>query len=506
MTRPPARISMFCLALMLAACSDSDDKPDGGGSGGNEAGTSTPGGGEGGAAGGAGGNSDGGGGGDAGGNMDAGSNRDAGGGGTTGGRNDGGAGGAAAGGDGGAGGAAGGDGGGMAGPCDPSAAPAVPKLALETVVSGIDKLVFAEQPPGSTDWWLVQQTGKILVHKAGGGADTTVLDVTSEITLTMGIGDDERGLLGLAFAPDFATSNIFYVMITPTKPAGMANTDQVRQYKLMGETAMLQDTLLTVGASAVNHNGGTIVFGPDGMLYVGVGDGGGGCNDSKPGAPQDRAAMNGKILRLDPSRKAQMFAAEGNPFTESPLVLHYGVRNPFRISLDSANGDLYFGDVGQDSYEEVDYAKADAKGLNFGWAAIEGKTPGTCAGRTLRAGDTATDPIFVADRRRNGCSGMYCDWVSVIGGVVYRGQAIPQLQGTYVFGDYNGVRMAALKVCDGKASPAAPIRKNKDANMPNAASFGADDFSALVAIVEDNAKEMYFVVNRNSLRKVVAAQ
>jgi glucose/arabinose dehydrogenase len=486
---------------MLAACSGSDDKDDAGGSaGGKDSGDNgggDAGGGDDDAGGAAGGN------GDAGSGMDAGGNRDAGGsaGGSDAGRTDGGGG--AAGGDGGTGG--GSDGGPVGTTCDPSSAPMIPKLALETVVMGYDKLVFAAQPPGSSDWWLVQQTGKISIHKAAGGADTTVLDVSSEITLSMGIGDDERGLLGLAFPPDFATSGLFYVMITPTKPAGSMNTDQVRQYKQMGDTAMLQDTLLTVGASAVNHNGGTVTFGPDGLLYVGVGDGGGGCNDSKPDAPQQRDAMNGKILRLDPSRKAQMYAAEGNPFTENPLVLHYGLRNPFRISLDSATGDLLIGDVGQDSYEEVDYAKAGSKGLNFGWAAIEGKTMGTCPGRALRTGDTAVDPIFVADRRKVGCSGMYCDWISVIGGIVYRGDAIPQLKGTYVFGDYNGVRMAALKACEGGASTATPILKNKNANTPNVASFGADDFTQLVAIVQDNAKEMYFVVNRSSLRKVVPA-
>jgi glucose/arabinose dehydrogenase len=494
MTRPPRKVSTLFCALLLAACSASNEKTDAGGGGGaNEAGPNDEddsGEGSGSADG------DGGGDVDAGSRMDGGS-RDAGGGGEDAGRTD--SGGGGTGGDSGA----GTDSGPVTTTCDPSAAPTIPKLALETVVTGLDKLVYAAQPPGSTDWWLVQQIGKISIHTAGGGADTVVLDVSSEIALTMGAGDDERGLLGLAFDAEFATSGLFYVMITPT--TGMANTDQVRQYKKMGATAMLVDTLLTVPASAVNHNGGTIVMGPDGLLYVGVGDGGGTCNSSKPGAPQDRAALNGKILRLDPARKAQMYAAEGNPFTENPLVLHYGLRNPFRISLDSETHDLLIGDVGQDSYEEVDFAKAGSKGLNFGWAAIEGKTMGTCAGRTLRAGDTAVDPIFVADRRRVGCSGMYCDWVSVIGGIVYRGNAIPQLKGTYVFGDYNGVRMVALKACESGTSPATPILKNKNANMPNAASFGADDFSALVAIVEDNAKEMYFVVNRNSLRKVVAA-
>jgi glucose/arabinose dehydrogenase len=212
----------------------------------------------------------------------------------------------------------------------------------------------------------------------------------------------------------------------------------------------------------------------------------------------------GKILRLDPNNVAGKYAAAGHPFPESPLVWHLGLRNPFRFSFDSASGDMFIGDVGQDSYEEVNYAKADSKALNFGWATYEGKES-TCGNRPLRAGDKPTDPIFIADRRKNGCQGMYCDWVSVIGGVVYRGSALPKLQGSYVFGDYQGVRMAALRQCATGTSPVAPIRKNVDTNAPNAASFGASDFGALVAIVEDNAKELYFVVNRNSLRKVIPA-
>jgi glucose/arabinose dehydrogenase len=380
---------------------------------------------------------------------------------------------------------------------------------LQTVVTGISRLVYAAQPPGSSDWWLLRQTGQVLIRS---GDQTSMLLDLKDLFLSgsaTDIGDnEERGLLGLAFAPDFATSGTFYLKLTPIVGAD-ASRDQLHQYKKMGATAMLTATVLNFPASAGNHNGGQILFGPDGMLYVAAGDGGGGCNDgSMTGFPQlisnSPNSWFGKILRLDPSNAAGNYAAAGNPFPESPLVWHLGLRNPFRFSFDSMSGDMFIGDVGQDSYEEVSYAKAGAKALNFGWATYEGKIS-TCGTRPLRAGDTATDPIFIADRRKNGCQGMYCDWVSVIGGVVYRGNALPQLRGTYVFGDYQGVRMAALRQCSGGTSPVVPIRKNADPNSPNAASFGANDFGALVAIVEDNAKELYFVVNRNSLRKVVAA-
>src|SRR5690606_36552846 len=141
-------------------------------------------------------------------------------------------------------------------------------------------------------------------------------------------------------------------------------------------------------------------FGPDGMLYVGMGDGGGDCNAARRGAPQDVDSPYGKILRLDPNQPAP-YAAEGNPFVEGgdPRVLHYGLRNPFRFSFDSQTGDLYIGEVWQWTNDWVSYAPAGAQGLNFGWPTFEGTTENPTAqcdsgSVGIRAGATRTAPIF----------------------------------------------------------------------------------------------------------------
>jgi hypothetical protein len=142
-------------------------------------------------------------------------------------------------------------------------------------------------------------------------------------------------------------------------------------------------------------------------------------------------------------------------------------------------------------------------GLNFGWAAFEAETSTCTAQRgSLRAGSTHTKPVFIAERRR-GSTGPYGDWRSVIGGVVYRGSGVPKLAGAYVTGDYAGARMVAFYQCDATTSPARNIRKQCDPNAPNEACFQGASLDSLVAIVEDNGGEIYFVANRNSLLKVV---
>ncbi|WP_437302861.1 PQQ-dependent sugar dehydrogenase [Sorangium sp. So ce388] len=402
-----------------------------------------------------------------------------------------------------------GSGGGEPTACDATVAPDVGKIALAPVVTGVDRLVYAAQPKGSSDWYLVLQTGKIRVFTGGALRDGNFLDVSSQIQLSTGAFDDERGLLSIAFPPDYATSGKFYVMMTATTGANM-NRDTVYEYQRSADpyvaNATPTKTIVQLDSSAVNHNGGHLLFGPDGMLYVGTGDGGGGCNDNKPGAPQDTGTLFGKILRLDPNAAAP-HAASGNPFDgNGARVWHYGLRNPYRFSFDRLTKDLYIGDVGQDSYEEVDYVPAGMSGMNFGWAAYEGDHADTCNGRTLREGSTYTKPIFDADRRRS-ATGPFRDWVSVIGGYVYRGAALPQLRGVYLFGDYTGERMAALVQCGAQTSPVTQILKNRDPNAPNAPAFtrqgSLPTFEDLTAIVEDNDGELYFVANRNSLVKLV---
>jgi len=393
--------------------------------------------------------------------------------------------------------------------CDSSKAPAVGKLQLETVTKDVPSLVFAAQPPGSGDWYLVQKTGHILLRAAGTTTNVPFLDFADDVDDPLG-ENDERGLLSIAFPPDFATSNLFYVMLTPTKGDTLKrNTDQVRQYEKTDATAVYKDTLVTVPASLANHNGGTVAFGPDGMLYVGTGDGGDKCGYNKPGAAQDVKTLYGKILRLDPSKKASGYAADGNPFSDGKLVWHYGLRNPFRFNFDSATGDLFIGDVGQDAYEEIDYARAGSKGLNFGWTKFEGTLtpPKDCNDSgELRSGSTHTPPIFVSGIHGDSCpsSQPFCKWISAIGGVVYRGNGVPALKGAYVFGDYRGPTMGALYQCDSGTSPVTAIGKNKNANTPAAPYFAESGFGDLTAIVEGSDGELYFVANKTTLYKVVA--
>jgi glucose/arabinose dehydrogenase len=403
-------------------------------------------------------------------------------------------------------------------PCSASAAPTLPALKLEPVagITGLNRIVYAAQPPGSSDWYLVQQTGTIHVLSEGALEPTPFLDVSAQVDANLG-QEDERGLLGLAFPPDFATSNKFYIVITPTKnSAGFpVNSDSVVEYQAGAGAATRLRTIVQLPPSESNHNGGTVVFGPDGLLYFGTGDGGNGCNNNgEAGEPQSLAVdkLHGKILRFDPKVTTAPYAAAGNPFVgmadADPRVFHYGLRNPFRFGFDRVTGDMFIGDVGQDQYEEVDFAPVQSPGLNFGWPKLEGAHMDTCgASKQLLAGSTATAPI-VDIPRMAGAPPPFGDYKSVIGGHVYRGSAIPQLSGVYLFGDYVGKRMGALTQCGSTTSKVAPINKNRDANAPNAAFFaraaGAPALDALIAIVEDGAGELYFVANRSSLLKVVA--
>jgi hypothetical protein len=236
-----------------------------------------------------------------------------------------------------------------------------------------------------------------------------------------------------------------------------------------------------------------------------MGDGGGRCNDARPGVPQDVSTPYGKILRLDPKAPAP-HAAAGNPFTSGgdARVYHYGLRNPFRFSFDSVSGDLYIGNVGQESYDEIEFAARGAAGLNFGWPDFEGTDTNSCpAGTPLRSGSTHTPPIHIVSGTST------TDLViAVIGGSVYRGTAIPRLYNAYIFGEYYpGRSMGALFRCGTQTSPVTTFRKQCDANAPNdpcfAAQNGAPGLSELGAIVSGNDKELYVVANGTSLLKIV---
>jgi glucose/arabinose dehydrogenase len=408
--------------------------------------------------------------------------------------------------------------------CDATAAPVVGKLGLQAIISGqgLSSLTEAHQPPGSDDWYLVQQNGLIRVLQNGVLRPTPFLDLSAEITLFNAPVYEDRGLVSIEFAPDYATSGRFYVSVTANRGPD-ENLDQIRSYvraagdPYVADVATRQD-ILSLAGSHVNalsdyttniHNGGRITFGPDGMLYLAMGDGGGiNCGDSEPNAQQDVNTLFGKLLRLDLS-KPPPYAADDNPFVQGgdPRVLHYGLRNPFRYSFDRLTGDLYIGDVGQNTYEEISFAPAGSKGLNFGWAHFEGPSNDTCgAFRPLRPGSVHTPPIVSVERNAF-ANNPFADYNAMIGGVVYRGSALPQLQGIYFFGGYAGARLGALRQCGSTTSLPTPVAKRCNANSPSEACLrslnGAPAFSELRAIVEDHAGEMYMVANGNTLFKVV---
>ena len=335
------------------------------------------------------------------------------------------------------------------------ALPASAQITAQTVASGLNAPLFFTAPAGDARNFVVQQGGQIRLLDGSGGS-TPYLSIGGLQT------GGETGLLGAAFAPDFAASGKIYFNYTaPTNQGAAAGFDTVIGVATVDPTSnsvgtVTPQTILRFGQPFGNHNAGWLGFKPGDAggqyLYVGTGDGGS-AND--PGnRAQDTGGLFGKMLRLDvtsgdafagdPNRNYTIpadnfFAADGDAATRGELVA-YGLRNPFRNSFDRATGDLYIGDVGQDTREEVDVLSAASNGgQNYGWRIREGfgDTPGT--GGTLAPADR-TDPIFDYAHGGGGITGQ-----SITGGYVYRGTALGEdFQGKYFFGDFVNGRIFLL--------------------------------------------------------------
>lgn len=313
---------------------------------------------------------------------------------------------------------------------------------------------------GDPALYVAEKTGTVVAIRGGIVDPAPVLDLTDQISL-----GGEQGLLGLAFAP---SGRYLYVNYTDTN-----GDTHVTGYTMRGERAdpATRRDVLFVEQPYANHNGGNLAFGPDGYLYIGLGDGGSGGDPQGNG--QSLSTLLGKMLRIDPrpSGERPYGIPPDNPFVDRPDVRPeiwaYGLRNPWRYSFDRETGDLWIGDVGQSAWEEVDFQPSGSPGgENYGWNRMEGDHAYDGADPPAEA----VRPLFEYSHDGGGCT--------VAGGYVYRGESIPDLVGAYLFADFCIGALEAIRMHDGRMIDhlvLGPV-------VPNVSSFGEDARGELYAM------------------------
>ena len=359
----------------------------------------------------------------------------------------------------------------------------LPRIRLEPMFR-LQRPTYAVHDPAGRMFFL-EQPGRVRLYENGALAETPYLDlagIPKKVTL-----DYECGLLSIAFHPKFAQNGLFYANYTTTAP----NLKTVIAEFHVDPTAKVVDpsterVVMTINQPYVNHKGGQLQFGPDGYLYIGMGDGGNQHDPHKNG--QNPEMLLAKMLRIDVTPRVGYGIPADNPFKTrahwAPEIYAIGLRNPWRFSFDKETGLLYVGDVGQDDWEEIDIIR---NGGNYGWSVREGTYPHQGGSTELYT----IDPIF--QYSHDGTA------ASVTGGYVYRGKKIPSLYGWYVFGEYSQGRVYALKYENGKVTasgmivdPKDPTRKGGLKNPSQPSSFGEDIDGELYML--DNNGPVYRIV------------
>jgi glucose/arabinose dehydrogenase len=307
--------------------------------------------------------------------------------------------------------------------------------------------------------FVVEQAGRIVVVRGGRRLPQPFLDIRSKVT-----AGGEQGLLSMAFAPDYAQSGRFYVYYTER-----SGQEAIWEYRRASDDRADPGSarlVLRMADPEPNHNGGLMLFGPDGLMYVGTGDGGGG--DDQHGARGNAQSLGsplGKILRIDPRQSGgrAYTVPSSNPFVgrsgARPEIYAYGLRNPWRFSFDRSTGDLSIADVGQDAVEEVDFVRKDrGRGANFGWRPWEG--------RSRNFDEPAPRAIFPAITHQH--SDGFC---SITGGYVVRDRGVPGLYGRYVYGDYCEGRIRAATLRAGRRTTGRVLSLPEVGGL---SSFGED--------------------------------
>lgn len=375
-------------------------------------------------------------------------------------------------------------------------------LRVQRVVGGLTKPLFVTQAPGDDDRLFIveQHSGRILIFKNSTAAILAAPFLQVSPINTGG----EQGLLGLAFHPNYAANGLFYVNYTTGNGAGRTEIASFTSSTGTGnaDTAVVSSkkVLLTFTQPEANHNGGWMGFGKDGYLYIASGDGGGG-NDvhGSIGNGQNRANLLGKILRIEVGPGIATYnSPAGNPFKGNTSnfreeIWAFGLRNPWRCSIDRVSGDLWIGDVGQGAREEIDLNPSGQGGLNFGWRPREGKIQ-TPAYPNEQPVTPATDPIYDYARSLG---------VSVTGGYRYRGTQVPELEGKYIFADFGSSRFWTLL-------PTNPPVIDEVTTQVNPSTPSPRPISGVSSFGEDNAGELYIcdyaggTANMGEIYKIVS--
>ncbi len=365
------------------------------------------------------------------------------------------------------------------------------KIGVQLVAKGFERPVWAGVPKGvSGKLWIMEQGGQVWIvdEKTGERSKEPFLDIRKNVSRK----GNEEGLLGLAFAPDFKKSGRFYVNYTDKEK----QTSIVRFIAKNGGTTDPDsgEIVMVYPSEFENHNGGWIDFGPDGMLYIGNGDGGAGNDPNKRG--QDLSVLLGKILRIDVSPATGYQVPEDNPFVNragaKPEIWAYGVRNPWRCSFDRVTGDFWIGDVGQNHWEEINFMPAGkGSGANYGWRLREGAiaTPANGVGGDAPTG--TIEPVYVYKHGGSDDQGM-----SVTGGYVYHGP-IKELQNRYVFADYQNPRIWSFLLKNGKVSDFKDHTKElqpENGRINLIPSFAEDNDGNLLIV--DHTGPVYRIVDR----------
>jgi len=353
-------------------------------------------------------------------------------------------------------------------PSQTSTAAVLPELSLQKVFANQEFSRLTNLAQAGERFFVTEQSGRIISLAADSGA-SVFLDIRHQVN----DAGNEEGLLGLAFGPDYPANGRFYVYYS----AGQPRRSVVSRFTAGNPDEGAADpeselVILEVPQPFSNHNGGQLAFGPEGMLYISLGDGGSGGDPRGNG--QNISTLLGSILRIDvsgigPDRGYDV--PPDNPFVgvrnAREEIWAYGLRNPWRFSFDRQNGALWAGDVGQNSFEEIDLVQ---KGGNYGWNTLEG---GHCFSPRTGCDSTGTELPVIEYGSNRGCS--------VIGGYVYRGDGIPALSGTYLYGDYCSGELRGFRFEDG--------RVERDSLLVNSGlritSFGQDEAGEIYILTQD---------------------